>query len=369
MKIIDIKTHQLKPTVSLKFSSLPELQVPFNLVRVLTGEDIEGHFITNIIRAETMQEVVNFLKPFLIGEDPFDREKIWNKVYELGEYNVGAGMGPVFSALDIALWDIVGKISRVPVYKILGGYRDKIRAYASTLTYKSLREYENLCTRLIEDGFTAIKLHAWGNPKEDIKLCYAIRQTVGSEIDLMLDASFMYDREGALKVGRGLDKLGFNWYEDPLLPSDIEGYVNLAKTLDTSIKAGEGFGNWTRGPSTLLFYEYIKRGAADIIGALGDKIGGITALRKVADLCEIANVRFEPHNYGTTFVQAAHLHVELASKSCCFFELPVPEGILDVGVKDKFRIDSRGFVCSPTKPGLGVELDWAEIEKLTSKVF
>lgn len=373
MKINDIKIYELKPLCWKYIWKLGVLEIdrktPVNLLRVSTDDGIEGNLTTCSVRAGTMAEVVDFLRPFVVGMDPFYREEIWQKVYELGQLSVGYGIGPTLGALDIALWDIAGKAAGLPIYKLLGAYRDKIRAYASTLTYPTIKDYLDLCNTLVDKGFTAIKMHPVGVPKVDIKLCHAVREAVGSEVDLMLDGTFAYDHEGALMVGKELDKLGFAWLEDPLPNTDIEGYAKLTEAIETPVKVGEAFGDWARGPTIGLFYEYIRRGAADIIAGVGDRIGGITAMRKIAALCETAGIRYEPHNFGTTLVQAAHFHIELASKNCEFFELPVPEGIFDEGMKDTFRIDSQGDVHAPKKPGLGMEIDWEEIEKITLKIY
>jgi len=113
--------------------------------------------------------------------------------------------------------------------------------------------------------------------------------------------------------------------------------------------------------------KYLSGHVVDSIRSVGDWIGGISAMRKAAGLCEAFNTKYEPHSYGTTLVQAAHLHVMLAIHNCDLFEIPVPQGILDVGMKDVIRCTSDGYVEAPTKPGLGYDIDWDAIQKLTVK--
>jgi len=374
MKITDIKIHVLRPIKGYR-SSLGDLLLdhPAALLRVFTDQGIEGNFITGQkgFASEEMEFVFGRLKSLVIGEDPFNREKIYQDFFRSGGIsgNFGVGLAPALSALDIALWDIAGKAFNTPIYKLLGAYKEKVRAYASTTMHSSVEDYVDFCRKLVERGYTAIKLHVWTEPKRDMQLLKAVRQAVGDDIDLMLDGSMAYNREWALKIGRELDRLGFNWYEDPLVNSDIHGYVELCRALDVPVKVCEGISAFSRAPPIRIIAEYIRRGAADIIGSLGDNVGGITAMQKIAAVCDMEGIRYEPHNWGTTHTQAAHFHIELASRNCEFFELTVPEGLKDIGTKDAFRIDKEGFVRAPTKPGLGVEIDWEKIKELTLRVF
>ncbi len=362
MKITDVKVHALKP-LDMLFQwkeEWPPKQVPHNLVRVITDEGIEGDFITWLATPWELKEAIEAAKPALIGRDPWDREAIWHEMSQRS----GPRPSPWSSSIDICLWDIAGKKVGLPIYKLLGAYRDKIRAYASTVMYPTVQEFVDLALKCREEGFNAFKLHAYGVPDKDIEVCRAVREAVGDTMDLMLDPVNAYDRRSAFEVGRVLEELKFYWYEAPIPDTDIDGYVDLTRSLDIQISGTEGvFGGLTHYP------QYITRHAVDSIRSVGDMIGGISAMMKSAGLCEAFGINYEPHSYGTTLVQAAHLHVMLAIKNCDLFELPVPQGIMDIGMKDVIRVTKEGCVEAPTKPGLGYDIDWDKVRELTVEEF
>ncbi|HYE84583.1 MAG TPA: enolase C-terminal domain-like protein [Clostridia bacterium] len=364
MKITDVKVHALKPFGAIKNNNQWEVKKNvFSFVRVITDEGIEGCGVSSLTGGNPMalESSINLIKSVLIGKDPLDRERIY---YELNFTGSFFRINRFFnSAVDCALWDIAGKSLGLPVYKLLGGYRDKIRAYASTLAYSTVDEYVRLGHVCEDAGFTALKLHGFNEPDRDIELCEAMRSEF-PHMDLMLDSLCAYDRAGAVRVGRVLDRLNYYWYESPLREEDIEGHCMLRRKLDVPIAGTElnqiGF---------LDYPEYITRGAVDIVRTFGDYIGGITPMIKTAHLCEAHHIKNEPHSFGPTLVQAAHFHIMLAIRNCDFFESPVPEGVFDAGMKDTIRVQKDGMVYAPTKPGLGYEIDWDYIDNETDRVF
>lgn len=362
LKITDIKMHIFEletPGYVTSFSGLFKEDRPFNfkysLVRVLTDEGIEGDYIVwseiPSARPDSLAETLRAFKPYLVGEDPLNREKIWQR---LGGLWYGQ-KGPAFAAVDIALWDIAGKFADLPIYKLLGAYRDKIRAYASGNVPSDVEEITRIAAELKRRGYTAMKLHP-----VPIEACEPLREQVGDEVHLMYDAVFSHSREEALKVGRELERLGYYWYEAPLPANDIEGYIKLSRALDIPVTV------------ELLhstdYFEYIRREAVDLLRTMCGFTGGITEMRKAANLCEGFGMNWEPHTYGGTLYQAANLHAILATRNCAFFELPTEngrEGCFDVGTKDLIRIDEKGYVHAPQKPGLGIDIDWQQVEKGT----
>lgn len=188
-------------------------------------------------------------------------------------------------------------------------------------------------------------------------MCRAVREAVGPSMDLMLDPINAYDRREAIRVGRVLEELDFYWYEAPIADTDMHGLEDLTRRLDIPITALESVHDGLR-----VYPRYLARHAVDSVRSIGDRIGGITVMRKAAALCEAYNVKYEPHSFGTTLVQAAHLHLMLAIHNCDFFESPVPQGLLDWGMADTIRVGPDGFVEAPTKPGLGYDVDWDDID-------
>jgi L-alanine-DL-glutamate epimerase-like enolase superfamily enzyme len=333
------------------------------LVRVFTDAGIEGNLMVWLTGAAplALESSIENIKSKVIGKDPLDTEAIY---YDLNFKGSFFQVNKYFnSAIDCCCWDIAGKAANRPIYKLLGGFRDRVKAYASSLVYDTIDEYIDLFKTCKEQGFTAFKIHCWGVPEKDIELCEAVRAAFPEE-DLMLDAICAYDRVGALKVGRAMDRLNFYWYESPLREEDIEGHRLLRRKLDTPIAGTElnmiGF---------LDYPEYITSGAVDIVRTFGDYIGGITPMRKTSALTEAFHLKHEPHSFGNTLVQAAHLHIMLATRNCDFFESPVPEGIFDYAMKDTIRVQKDGYVYAPKKPGLGLDVDWDVIDNQTARVF
>lgn len=347
------------------------INVPAALIRIQTDEGIEG--VTMLEEALYAEELVMKFKVAgkwlrsmeefipLIGADPFDRERIEKSFWD--QYFFQRSAPTVLCALDECLWDIAGKALNMPVYKLIGAYRERILAFASTQSYSSVEDYVRVAERCVEEGFKAIKIHPPRYWRRDIEVCRAVREAVGDDIVLMLDPFHAYSRYEALMVGREIEKLGFYWYEDPLPTTDIEGLAKLCSKLDIQVLTGEDIHD------LYGYAELIARGAADSLRCVDVNVGGITAMLKVAHLAEIFGMNCELHSWGHPWQQAAHLHVMLAIRNCSFFEMPFPVGIFDQGTRDVIRIDGEGYVHAPRKPGLGLDVDWDYVESRTIKTI
>jgi L-alanine-DL-glutamate epimerase-like enolase superfamily enzyme len=353
MEITDIRVHALaeesKGLVTsyegLSDDSGPAGTIKYTLVRVLTDADVEGHYMlwseVPDARPEPLADVLGLYKQYLVGEDPLDRERLWQTLSQLWY----GKRGPALAAVDVALWDIAGKLADLPIYRLLGAYRDEIRAYVSGNPAPS-QDVVDLAAEMRDEGFTAMKLHPLS-----VEQCEQVRETVGEDVDLMHDPVYSYDRREALTVGRRLEELDFYWYEAPIPPTDVEGYVQLCDALDVPVTV-ELNRNWA---------EFVRRGAVDRVRSMNGFTGGITEMRKVAHLAEFHGLKWEPHTYGGTFYQAANLHALLATENATFFELPIVDGEVggyDVGVEDVIRVDDDGYVQPPEKPGIGIDVDW-----------
>ncbi|UCG54451.1 MAG: mandelate racemase [Dehalococcoidia bacterium] len=361
MKITDVKATVIRA------------QSPFggyagslaNLVQILTDEGIEGDYLVGgtirTVGRGLADIIVEVIKPMLIGLDPFDREKIWDMM--VNRHGGGVVSMNIVGAIDVALWDIAGKATGLPIYKLLGGYRDKIRAYASILAQESLQGFYDYAKELVEKGYTAIKLHVRGTPEDHIEACRITRDAVGDKVDLMLDSTCSYDRREALMVGRELEKLHFYWYEEPLPNTDIEGYRELCHILDIPVAGTEAM--YTANPSH--FTPYIAEHIVDIVRTDAER--GITLAKKVAEMSDVFGIKCELHGWGYATSQFANLHIAGAFKNSDFFEKMEPGEQYDVCAKDTIQIDSEGFVHMPSKPGLGLELDFEEIKNRTILAF
>jgi len=357
MKITDVKVTVIE--IESPMGGSPGRMMQADFVQVFTDEGIEGNYMASAGGTGgrgLADTIVEEYKSFLIGRDPFDRELIIDSV--VNRHTATVSMNAA-GAIDVALWDIAGKATGLPIYKLLGGYREKIRAYASSLGFDTLQEYANYATEMVAKGYTAIKLHPKGGAKEHVEACRATREAVGDGIDLMLDSMCRYDRREALWVGRELEKLDFYWYEEPLWNSDLEGNKELCQLLDIPLAATEAM--YTTKPAH--FVPYIADHIVDIIRA--DAQRGLTMTKKVADICDAFGMKFEPHGWGLAASQFANLQVTGAIKNCDFFEKMEPGELYDVCAKDTIQIDRDGFVHLPTKPGLGIEFDLDEIDRRT----
>jgi len=191
----------------------------------------------------------------------------------------------------------------------------------------------------------------------------AVRQTAGDHFLLLHDRVGAYTREQAHKMGRVLDSLNYNGMEDPLPSVDLEGCVQLTRDIDTPVHMGELFVNMYD------FAPYIRERGCDVVRFIAGNIGGITSGMKLAKTAEVFGMECVPHNWGDGFEHAVHFHMELAMPNNIWFEMMQPTGSSDRPyIVDKFRIDKDGFVPAPTKPGLGLELDRAAMEKMMLRV-
>jgi L-alanine-DL-glutamate epimerase-like enolase superfamily enzyme len=319
------------------------------LLRILTDEGVEG---LSPYRAGASLEEVKYQ---LIGEDPLDRERIWHKFWRnLRTSNLGLAIGSV----DCALWDLFGKVSNMPVYKLLGGMRDRVPAYASTVTLDSLEEFMALADECLEKGYKAIKLHAWGRLEEDAALCRALRKKVGDQITLMYDASSMFNLfEDAVWFGRQLEEEGYYWYEEPMDHFNMTALARLATELDIPLAVAEATHG---GPWDAL--AHIKAGAADIVltGPLDTYKGGFTGVLKTAHICEGYAIMCAIHG-----ASIASLHAACSIYNTRYFERLVPETYYAApGIKDaSTEIDAEGYAHPWNEPGLGIRVDWDWVEE------
>lgn len=309
---------------------------------------------------------LDYAKRILPGKTVLDLPAITSQ-YEPRLRRVG--QNSYASAIDTCLWDILGKAVGLPIYRILGAYRDKVLAYASTRHHQTVEAFVEEVQKCRAEGFKAYKIHPPSTPgqgadyKTDIEVYKAVRKTVGDDFILLADPVGVYTREEAIKVGRILQDLNFVGYEDPIPTTDVDGLVELCAALDIPIHVGEFIF------SPYSYPEYIRRGALDVVRLITDNVGGITGAMKIARLAELFGMECAPHNWGETFDHAVHFHCELAMPNNVWFEMTVPQGSADRPYfKDKFRIAKDGYVHAPTKPGLGYEIDRDALDKMTKSI-
>jgi len=333
------------------------------LVTINTDEGVPGHaFLGSAMRGAHFdaESLIHYLKPLVMGQDPLERERLWQAMWQKNRQTTLRAIG----AMDIALWDIAGKVAGLPIHRLLGSYRDRVPAYASSAVLASKEAYAAEAARFKADGWTAYKIHPPTDPATDIEVCRAVRRHVGDEYTVMLDSTWAYQYPEALRVGKAIEELQFHWYEDPLADDDLVNYVKLKQQLSIPILATE----YTPGGFTALA-PWITAGATDYLRGDPAVKGGITPLIKTVHLAEAFHMNFEVHHGGNSLNNVANLHVIMAIKNCEFFEVLLPAGAQKYGLADDIEVDARGFVHAPTGPGLGAAIDFALIARHKTAVL
>jgi L-alanine-DL-glutamate epimerase-like enolase superfamily enzyme len=292
-----------------------------------------------------------------------------------GLVNRGGGTWPNFytAAAEICMWDLLGKAVNRPIYKILGGSKDRVMAYASSQHLPHVEDYVADVLSAKEAGYKGYKIHPGGGQRKSggpipayvghIEEIREVRKAVGDDFVLAHDPVQQYNLYEALKVGRVLDELDYAWFEDPVRTTDIDSLIELNRVLDLPLHVGEFLFSISE------FAEYIRRGALDVARLIADNVGGISGSMRVGMLADAFSVECTPHNWGNPTDLAVHFHLELALPNAYWFEMPHPTTAVDRPYhKDKFRIDKDGYVLAPTAPGLGYPIDRDALDKLLKRI-
>jgi L-alanine-DL-glutamate epimerase-like enolase superfamily enzyme len=291
-----------------------------------------------------------------------------------GLANRGGGTWPNYytAAAEICMWDILGKAVNRPIYKLLGGTKDRVMAYASSQHLPNVEDYIADVLSAKEQGYKGYKIHPGGGQRKTgppipayvghIEENRTIRKAVGDDFVLAHDPVQRYNLFEALKVGRVLDELNYAWFEDPIPTTDLEGLVELNRALDLPLHVGEFLF------SISDFAEYIRRGALDVARLIADNVGGISGSMRVGMLADAFNLECTPHNWGNPTDLAVHFHLELAMPNAYWFEMPHPVTAADRPYQENFRIDKEGYVLAPTEPGLGYPIHRDALDKIMKKI-
>jgi L-alanine-DL-glutamate epimerase-like enolase superfamily enzyme len=360
MKITDVSLtlfswDNIPPTqygLDSKFSGSSAL----GLLRIRTEEGIEGNaFLGSASNSATTdgQGLITHLKPVLMGRNATHREAIvadlWRKQRQAGVRSIGA--------VDVALWDLLGKAMGQPIHRLLGTFREAVPAYASSAVLPSAQEYAEQALEFKEYGWAAYKIHPPTQWQIDIKVCEAVRKAVG-DYTIMLDSTWAYDYPAAVRVGRAVEEMGYYWYEDPLHDQDIYSYVKLKQHLSIPILA-------TEYPIAGLesYQPWIMLQATDYLRGDVAVKGGITTLVKTAHLAEAFRMTYEVHHGGNSLNNVANLHVIASLKNTTFFEVLLPDAAQKYGLERDIVVGRDGMVHVPNGPGLGADIDFKLIEK------
>ena len=362
MKIQNIKVHPLLGgTVDGGWPDGHEPEDDLHaLVEVETDEGVSGigSVFTN---SDLVIAGVQTLAPLWRGESAVEPERVSEKLRQSVFWQGRGGtLEHVISGIDIALWDLLGKVTQQPVARLLGGYyRHKIKPYGSILFDEPSQLADNL-QATVARGFRAIKL-GWRpfgrrDRKYDELLVKTARETVGTEVELLVDAGgseqfWPHGYKWALNTAQMLANYDIGWFEEALPPDDIEGFIRLRNAAPLPITGGEVL---TRRQS---FMPWIERGALDIVQPDATKCGGLTEARRIAWMAQDHNIGFVSHGWNTAVGLAADLHLAAAIPVAHYVEYLTPAPYIEEIVTEPFQLDADGFLAIPETPGLGIELD------------
>ena len=377
MKISDIRvrtfyhtSHQMKDSDGHSHPG-PAHRVKQSLLTITTDDGAEGHCFapTEVVRPHLVD---GFVKTVLLGEDPFSREKLWHGLAHWQRGSTDQLTDRTLAAVDLALWDLAGRRLGVPVYKLIGAAHDKVPAYGSTMCGDEVEgglatpdDYARFALALLARGYKAIKLHTWmkpvsfaPDPKMDVRACAAVREAVGPDVPLMLDAYHGYSRSEALWLGRELQKIGYEWYEEPMNEASMSSYAWLAENLDIPVIGPE-----TAAGKHHVRAEWVRAGACDILRTGVHDVGGITPSLKVIHLAESFGMNCEVHGSG-----AGNLTLTAVQKNGRWYERGLLHPFLDYDAVPEYvnsradAMDAEGYVHMPQHPGLGDDINFDYID-------
>jgi len=320
--------------------------------------------------------IEHILAPMVVGEDPFDSERLWERMYNsTRDYGQKGLIIGAISSIDIALWDIKGKALDLPVHKLLGGaFRDHIKAYASSFYQtnppQSERDLRELALKHINEGFTMMKMKIGFGPAEDVKRVRAVREAVGEGVGLMVDANHAYDSCTAIRLGKQIEPYDIFWFEEPVGPENIEGYLEVRAALNIPIAGGEA--EFTK----FGFRALISKRAVDIIQPDVTLAGGFTECKKIAAMAQAWHIACVPHVWGSAVGLAAGLqfitsipnHPEYMWSDKPVLEVDrSPNPLRDELAREPIVVVKNGVVSIPQRPGLGVDVDEQVLDRYRVK--
>ncbi len=370
MRIAEVRAHVLEAPLAQPFaySRARYATRAATIVEITTDDGLTG-WGECYGPASLTAAAVRAFRPLLLGEDPLRTDWLWQEIY--ARFRDHGQKGVVIqglSGVDIALWDLKGKFFGVPVHRLMGGpLRTEVKAYATGLYRQDSGDPEAYLREealsYVADGFGAVKLKVGFGVDEDARITAALREAIGPDIGLMIDANHAYDAISAIRLGRKVEALDIGWFEEPVPPEDLAGYRAVKKAIGIPVAGGEC--EFTR----YGFREILASRAIDILQPDTCATGGLSEAKKIADMAAAFGVRYVPHVWGTGIAIAAALQLLAVLPTSPSALRPV-EPMLEFDrtehpVRAALLISSiehvRGTVQVPQGPGLGIEVDRAAL--------
>ena len=345
--------------------SMPEENL-HTLIEVVTDEGVTG-LGSVFTSGQIVESSLGLLRPLLTGECAIEPVRVCEKLHQSTFWQGrGGGVTHTISGIDIALWDIFGKVTGQPVSRLLGGrYREKIKPYGS-LVMRKPEALPELLNPVLESGFRAVKM-GWGpfgreSTQLDEEIVKTARRIVGDEVELMIDAGasdrfWPHGYKWALETAKMLHDYSVAWFEEPLRPDDMAGYMKLTEHAPLPISACEAL---TRRQS---FLPWIENRAIDYIQPDVTKVGGLSEEHRIAMRAYDHSILFVPHGYNTAVGLAADLQLVAAVPTARWVEYATPAPYIEDLVEDPFILDDDGLLSIPAGPGLGIRWSAEGIKK------
>lgn len=387
MRITDVSTIKLRFTVPIAMADaihyMPERTVL--LVQIATDNGLVGLGESAAYGGslDSMERIVlDDLRPSLIGEDPFQVERLWSRMARRSHQRGTAGMLlQAVSGVDTALWDLIGQETKTPLFRLLGGYRDVLDAYASAGFYAQDKGPEDLAEEMagyVERGFRAVKMKVGRNPEvllnplpdmwaadyatasleEDVDRVRAVRHAVGPRVRLAVDANNAWTPAVAIQFMRRVADQDIYWFEEPVATDDRAGSAEVARAVDTPIAGYE------TAAGLAQFRDLIESRAVDIVQPDVVWSGGITVCRKIAALAEAHGLPVIPHVFSSAVAAVANMHFIASIPNGSWLEFDQnPNPLRSELFTDPIEVDSGGRVRLPDRPGLGVTLNQQVVDR------
>ncbi|MDD2294584.1 MAG: mandelate racemase/muconate lactonizing enzyme family protein [Eubacteriales bacterium] len=375
MKIIDVKLQLAEIPLKEPYPSTwnpgnPETKLFVSLAEVITDDGIHGYGAA----CDSSQLLAGIweshIKPLLIGRDITEIEAISTGLVNAAQYAYRPWI------VEIACWDALGKYCNLPIYKMLGGAQDRVLAYASTGSLKTVDARMEDMERFISEGFHIMKVRAHhDDPREDLEIIGKIVEKAAGRIDIAVDANqawfftgkrsvAKWDLKRAIQVARELEEMNVLWLEEPLHQFDYEGLAELRQSTSLNIAGGEINSHLHQ------FRDFIKYGCYDIYQTDPTFCGGFHIARKIVGMIEAENKLFSPHTWTHGMGLAASLQIAASTSACPFIEYcydpPYWEYTTrDIMLKEPIKVDADGYITVSQAPGLGVEPDLELLDKYT----
>jgi len=363
MRIADVKafptSFPVPPEASVTLGIGRAVKRDAVVVKVTTDEGLVGYGESHHGRAPgSVAHLVNTtLRQLVLGMDALDVVGIWSRIYkmQLGSHGMGAATAIAMSGIDMALWDIRGKATGWPLYRLLGGAARPIPAYAGgvSLGYQEPEALVEEVRALVVAGYRAVKLRVGDSPERDLARVAAVRKAFGEGLVILADANTGYALADARRAMPGLEAHGVGWLEEPFPAHDYRSYRTAASFARIPLAAGEN--HYTR----FEFARLIEDGAIQILQPDLSKTGGVTEALRIAALASAWKLPIHPHTSMTGLDMAASIHFLAAIENAGYFEADVSKGNLfrDRLTNSPYALDANGCVHPLDKPGLGVEVD------------